>query len=187
MLKLIREEKAEKILREHDGWLQEISEKYPLPKAVLQAVLFKEMTDIDLADPAADLLVRLGKFSKKDSSTGYAQIFGYVALGAVNFAVDRNLATYESLGISCDHRLDRNNPADVRMIWKKLDTDPRFNMEAAALNLLSCAEEMTGRIDFSHYTPEELQLVLTRYNANVRHITDYGKQTYEYYLKFSRE
>ena len=74
----------------------------------------------DHMDVAADLAVRLGIFPKKDSSTGYAQIFGYVGMNAANFAVDQGLSTYESLGIETDHRLDPANEDDVRLVWKLL-------------------------------------------------------------------
>ena len=229
MLHLISPARAESIIERYEPKIREICGKYGMPPAVLKAVLYTEMIRIDLMDVAADLVVRLGAFSRKDSSTGYAQIFGYVALNAANFAVDRGLASYASLGLgtssgaklhdSADskkadqnasvkrtgeaddstdtakadltgstvqqRRLDPKNPADVRMVWLKIHKDPAANMEFAALNLLSCAEEMTGRIDFGGYTPEELKLVFARYNANVKRITPYGEEAYGHYLRYS--
>ena len=41
---------------------------------------------------------------------------------------------------------------------------------------------MTGRIDFEHYTPEEMKLIFTRYNGNLKQISPYGEKAYQYYL-----
>lgn len=71
------------------------------------------------------------------------------------------------------------------MIWTRLNTDTKFNLELAALNLLAAAEEMTGRIDFGGYSADELKLVLTRYNADVKHITAYGEAAYQHYLRYN--
>ena len=176
--------KTERIIERLTPTIETIARKYGMPTAMIQAVLRKEMPQIDLMDFAADLAVALGGLLKKDSSTGYMQIFGWVGLNAVNFAVDRGLATYESLGIWSDHRLDPHQDADVRLIWKKMERDRSANLEIAALNLISCAEEMTGRIDFAHYTEEEWKLIFTRYNQNTRKVTPYGEETYRYFVRF---
>lgn len=178
--------KTEKTIDKLTPQIEVIAQKYDMPAAAIQAILRKEMPQIDLMDFAADLAVALGGLLKKDSSTGYMQIFGWVGLNAVNFAVDRGLATYESLGIKSDHRLDSHRDADVRMIWKKMEGDRTANLEIAALNLISCAEEMTGRIDFVHYSEEEWKLLFTRYNQNTRKITPYGEETYAYFVHYLR-
>ena len=183
-MRLYSSKKAERILTRYDGWIRIVSSRYGVPVEVIKAILFQEMTMIDLADIAADLVVKTNLFRKKDSSTGYAQIFGYVGLNALNFAVKRGLATYESVGISCVHRLDPNNPKDVRLVWKKLHSNPKANIEIATMNLLVAADEMTGRTDFSTFSDEELKLVLTRYNANVRHVTPYGERAYKKYREY---
>lgn len=184
MVHLISPGRANRILQRYSDWIDAVAARYGVPAAVIRAILYQEMTMIDLADPVVDLMVWSGVFRKKDSSTGYAQIFGYVGLNAVNFAVDRGMATYESLGITSDHRLDAGVARDVRLVWKKLWLDQKANIEIAALNLLMAADEMTGRIDFDGYLPDELKLVFTRYNADTRHITPYGERAYRRYLGF---
>ncbi len=184
MLKLIGKQRAERILEKYAPWLRTVSNKYAVPVPVIKAVLYQEMTDIDILDAAADLAVWTGLFPKKDSSTGYAQIFGYVAVNAVNFAVDRGLTDYAALGIPSDHRLNSADKKDVRMLWKLLRRDRRLNMEAAALNILSAAEEMTGRRDFSSFSDRELQLIFTRYNADIRRVSPYGQRVYSHYLRY---
>ena len=184
MLKTISDKKAEEILEEYSPWIMTLSERYRIPQAVIKAILYMEMTGMDIMDPIADAVVRTGLFSKKDSSTGYAQIFGWVGIKAVNFAADRGLTDYAKLHIPSDRRLDPCSQDDVRLMWKYLRSDKKANMEVAVLNMLCAAEEMTGRIDFSGYSEEELKLVLTRYNADTDHITGYGEEAYRHYLRY---
>ena len=176
--------RAQRILKHYAEWIATVSARYLVPEAAIKAILYEEMTRIDIMDPLVDLAVATSLFKKKDSSTGYAQIFGYVGLIAINFAVDRGLATYESLGIKSDHTLDAANERDVKTVWSKLHRDQHFNIEVATLNLLVCADEVAGHTDFSHLSERELKLVLTRYNANTRTITSYGEQAFQRYVEF---
>ena len=208
MLRIISRRRAEKIIAAEAEKIRSLECRYGLPCAYLQAILLKEMTEIDVLDLAADLAVKLywirydmlslarrilkqppldgfpeGLLKKRDSSTGYAQIFAYVAIRAIAFSLENGLDDgLEDFGLSADHPLRETNPADLRLIWRRLNRDTAFNLRAAALNLIAAAEEMTGRIDFSSYTPEEIQAIFTRYNANTRVITAYGRETYQYYL-----
>lgn len=184
MLKLISPARAQQILSRYDEWIRTVSARYGVPEALIKAILYQEMTQIDIADPIADLTARSGLFGKQDSSTGYAQIFGYVGLNAINFAVDRGIATYESLGVECDHALDPDNKSDVRLVWKMLHDNPKANIEIATLNLIAAADEVVGRVDFGSLTDDELKLVMTRYNSNVRRITSYGEQVFRFYEAF---
>ena len=208
MLKLYSEKAAERIIRRLSPRIGEISARYPLPSPVIKAVLYREITGIDLFDPLADLLVRCnwlrisileklgfpgggrrrgsGPLYKLDSSTGYAQIFAFVGIDAVNFALDRGLCTPESLGLPPDRRPDRDDPRDLRFYWRRLKGRKDFNLELAALNLLSAAEEVTGRIDFGGYSPEELKRIFTRYNGTSKTVTAYGEAAYADYLRYLR-
>ena len=185
MMKLINPSKAEGIIERYDAWIGQVAERYQVPAALIKAILYQEMTQIDLMDPVADIAVQIAPRYSRDSSTGYAQIFGRVGLAAVNFAVDRGLATYESLGISSDHRLDVASRRDVRKVWRKLHEDPKANIEIATLNLLVIADEMVGRLDFDTFSDDEIKLVLSRYNANTNQVTLYGEQAFQHYRRYS--
>ena len=209
MLKLYSKKAAERIIRRLSPRIGEISARYSLPAPVIKAVLFREITGIDLFDPLADLLVRCnwlrvsltekpgtsgrrsgqgkGLFGKLDSSTGYAQIFAFVGIDAVNFALDRGFCTLESLGLPPDRRPDRNDLRDLRYFWHRLKRQREFNLELASLNLLSAAEEVTGRINFGSYSPEELKRIFTRYNGTAKTVTAYGEAAYADYLRYQRE
>lgn len=190
---------AERIIRRLDAPIRQISARYALPAPVLQAVLFQEISQIDLLDVLADALVALNLLClagrstlpkkrsilyKCDSSTGYTQIFARVGIEAVNYALDRHLTTAEALGLP-SRRLNAADPRDLRLVWRRLHRKPVFNLELAALNLLSAAEEKTGRIDFASYTPEELQHILTRYNGTSPTVSAYGKSAYAQVLRYA--
>jgi len=185
MIKLINPGKAEGIIKRYDAWIGQVAERYQVPAALIKAVLYQEMTQIDLLDPVADIAVQIAPRYSRDSSTGYAQVFGRVGLVAVNFAVDHGLATYESLGISSDHRLDEASRRDVRKVWRKLHEDPKANIEIATLNLLVAADEMVGRLDFGTFSDDEIKLILSRYNANTNQVTSYGEQAFQHYRRYS--
>ena len=72
-------------------------------------------------------------------------------------------------------------------MWRRLSSDVKYNIRLSALNLIAAAEEMNGHTDFARYTKEELELAFTRYNANVRYVTAYGREVYGYYLRYGGE
>jgi len=206
MLKLYSPKKAERIVDKYGDWIETISRRYAVPAACVKAVLRKEIAEIDLFDPAVDLLVRLnwlryrlrrfffrnrpaqrsGRVPKDrhDSSTGYAQIFGYVAIDAANYAMERGLEDAAGLSLPDGCHPDRYHADDLCSMWHRLAGDAKYNIRMGALNLIAAAEEMNGHTDFSRYTPEEFQRAFTRYNANTRSITNYGREVYGYYCKY---
>ena len=182
MFRLYSAQMAERIIRRLSPRIQAISGRYAIPAPVLQAILYQEITKIDVLDIAADLLVRLNWLRL---TLRYTQIFARVGIDAINFAVDRGLTTTETLRIPVQRRLDRNRPRDLRLIWRLLKRNKGFNLELAALNLLSAAEQKTGRIDFQSFSPEELKLIFTRYNGTSKTISGYGRETYQQYLRYT--
>ena len=163
-MKLYSRQSAERIIERHTDWIHMLSQRYPIPEACVKAILFNELTEIDFLDILADLAVkgywlryslrkklgcrdatpilRRGVFGKRDSSTGYAQIFGYVGINAINFAQDRGLWDAAAHEIPPVLRLNPDEPDHLRLVWMRLNKDMRFNLELAALNLLAAAEEM---------------------------------------------
>ena len=191
MIKLLYSPKsAERFIRRHDGVIRAVAARYALPAPFIRALLYTELVRIDLLDPVADLLVRLsghgagGLLRKRDSSTGCGQIFGFVAINAANFAVERGLTDYSALGLP-ERRLDPDSPADLRLVWTRLNRDPAFNIEMSSLNLIAAADEVTGRIDFPSFSPEEIQRIYTRYNGTAPQITAYGREAYSHYLRYA--
>ena len=212
MLRLYGPARAERIVSRLEPTLREMSRQYGIPGAYILAVFRKEIADIDIFDPLADMavwfywfryslrrrlcrlglarrpepLLRQGPFGKRDSSTGFGQIFAFVGIKAINYALDHGLDTPEGLGVPRDRRLSPRDSEDLRRIWMRLVRDRSFNARLSILNLIAAAEEMNGRTDFAAYGPEEIQRTLTRYNADVRTVTAYGRETYRYYLAYER-
>lgn len=190
MLKLYSPKAAERILRRYDGTIRAVAARYALPAPFIDALLYTELVRIDLLDPLADAVVALNHrfgtalLGKRDSSTGFGQIFGFVAVNAANFAVSRGLTSYTSLGLP-ERKLDPADSADIRLVWHRLNREPDFNIELCALNLLAAAEEVTGHMDFSGFTPDEIRRVYTRYNGTVPHVTPYGEEAYRHYLRYA--
>ena len=212
MLGLYSRRKIASLLAEWEPKLEEIGRKYPVDVCCVKAVLFTEMLRINMLDVAADFAVHsywlrgdirrklfeagflksdrplLGGrvFCKKDSSVGLAQIFGFVAIDAINFAIGRGFALAAELGVPEGRRLDKSRDEDLRYIWTRALRDRGFNIELCALNLLAAAQERTGRVDFGSYSPEELKLIFTRYNGTVNGISSYGEEAYARYLDLKR-
>ena len=192
MFRLYGPRRAESVLRKRAGEIRAAADRYSVPAAVLKAILYKELTEIDALDVLADLAVRFywlryflrnrppllrrGVLGRRDSSTGHAQIFGWVAVNALKSAAEHGLPLPEGTP-------ELDAPDTLGRVWKRLNRDRRFNLECCALNLLVCAEEMTGQRGFDGCSEEELKLILTRYNADVRSVTPYGEAAYRQYLR----
>jgi len=205
MLKLYTRGRIQRILRRLRPQLAAIEAEYGVPVPCMQAILAQEMPQIDALDALADMAVALywlrwrvkkrllprlspakPLLGKRDSSTGYAQIYAVTAIGAICYAVSQGITDKSALGLSAAF-LDPKEPADLCRIWHRLRKDRVFNLRCAALNLLYAGAQMTGSDDLAAASPEELQLIFTRYNANALHITAYGRQAYQLYLAFRAE
>ena len=185
-MSLYSREYIDRVIVQNRDWIHSVAARYRMPSAAILAVLRLEMERIDAFDLAADFVVSSQIFSKKDSSTGPMQIFGRTGVHAINFAVAGGLTSYSALGFHVNHRLDEHNIADVHLVWKRMHQDVHANIEIAALNLLCCAHEMTGRLDFDSFSASDLKLIFTRYNQDTRSITSYGETAYRYYLFYLR-
>ena len=174
----------DRILVRFSDWIANVSARYGVPASAIKAILHKEMSMIDVFDLGADLAVRAGLFGRKDSSTGYAQIFGRVGIVAANYAVGKGYTTYGDLGLACEHMLDAENPQDVRMVWERLNGDPYVNIELATANLLVAAEEVVGRTDFAEFSEGDFKRVFSRYNARTTAVTAYGRDVYRIYVEY---
>lgn len=198
MIHLYDEKSALRALEKQEGVIDDICLACALPPACLKAVLMTELTEMDILDPLADAVVAINwlgapllmpdegggsPLRKLDSSTGYGQIFARVAIEAIRFAEAQGIPARRLLGLNALPSAEK--PEDLEAVWHRLNRDTRFNLSCSALNLLHCAHQMTGRVAFDSYTPRELKLILTRYNADVKHVTPYGEKAYAYYLRFS--
>lgn len=188
MIKRYTKSGVQRILRRCAPDIAIAAQAYGVPQACIRAILYQELTGMDWLDPMADLAVacywrfqpvwdRLHLPIKRDSSTGYGQIFAATAIQAINFAYEQG---FRDLPVSPPVDASRS----LGTVWRRLHSDKPFNIRCIALCLLHAAAEMTGSTDFETFSPEALQLVFTRYNANAQKITQYGKDTYAHYQTF---
>lgn len=185
MIRLYSVAKTEEIIQKLAPVIRQVSADYGVPGAAICAVLFREIKEIDLWDAAADTAVRFGWFGRSDSSTGYMQIFGRVAIRALRFARDHGIETPDRLGMP--DGLDEDVPADVRKMWLRLNRDTAFNLRMGTLNLLAAAYETAGELAFSRLGEDGMKHAFSRYNANTRTVTSYGEEVWGYYLKYGGE
>ena len=198
MIHLYSEDQALQMLERCGSDIARICAECGLPPACLKAVLMMELTCMDILDPLADTVVAVNwlgapllhpapdsgnPLQKLDSSTGYGQIFSRVAIEAIRFARERGISCAALLELKPE--LSPENPEDLRLVWRRLNRDQVFNLSCSALNLLHCAWQMTGRLAFGSYSPQELKLIFTRYNADVKQVTQYGEAAYAWYLRFA--
>jgi len=199
MLNLYSEENALRVLEENAAQIDGICGECGLPPAYLRAVLMMELTRMDILDPLADTVVAVNwlgapllrpavedknPLRKLDSSTGPGQIYSRVAIQAIRFARECGVSVAAIRDLKPE--LSEEDPEDLRLVWRRLNRDTAFNLSCAALNILHCAWQMTGRIAFDSYSPQEIKLIFTRYNADVKHVTAYGEEAYAWYLRFSK-
>ena len=179
---------VQKVMRRCYPHIKVAERAYGVPAACIQAVLYRELTGMDWLDPLADLAVacywrfqplwdRLGLPAKRDSSTGYGQIFASTAIKAINFAYENGIRDLPAAA-------PLDGQTALGEVWRRLHRDIPFNVRCIALCLLHAAYEMTGSTDFSSFSPDDLQLIFTRYNADTQTVTLYGKETYGYYQSF---
>lgn len=206
-------EDALDIIQNKEPLIESLSEKYGIPKAAIQTILLRELRFMDVRDDFADSLVigsneyvrQLEEWnnlptSKKflvpppsaplinrwDSSTGYAQIFSWVAIDAINHAIQKGITTKENLGLDPSITLDKKNQQDIYFIWKRLHDDPDFNLEVATLNLVKCADDEVGKPDYENYSEDEIKTMLSRYNGTNDDAKQYGQECYNCYEIFKK-
>ena len=182
MFRLYSEKRAEAIIAAMDRDIEACEADYGVPAPCLRGILLREIREIDLMDAAADAAVRLGLFGRRDSSTGYAQIFARTAVSSLRFAEERGIATAEMLGLP--PLPPGADPAYLRAVWFRLNGDRTFNLRMAALTLLSAAHEASGSTDFENMTAENMKRAFSRYNSSSCSVSAYGEEVYRHYLRF---
>ncbi|ANZ41458.1 hypothetical protein BBK82_41400 [Lentzea guizhouensis] len=114
-------------VRAHDALITELSNRYNMRKALIQASAYWEMRHIGIEDHAKDAAVEAYHktgVGERDSSTGIAQIFGEAALRAWNHCINREFVT----GVI----RDPDNDDHLYAAWQEVRND-----EAHALRTVS--------------------------------------------------
>ena len=170
----------------------EIAGQLCIPAEWILGIMEHEMAMMNVLDVVADRLVILYWYVwrllnrlhvhhnpvwkrhgmiRNDSSTGYGQIFARTAMEALDFARMHQICDPQCT-FSSDH------PEDMWKVWKRLHTDRRFNVLVCGLCLIHAGTRINGTRPTQAYTPDEVQKMFSRYNANTETITEYGIEVY---------
>ena len=189
----------------YDSQLNNLSNRYNMPKAILQTILFRELWCVGADDDLADGYV-LAYYSYQqqledwsalplwqqaltpapeapipyisDSSTGLGQIFAKTGINANNYAI--------SAGYITGRTYDITDWKDVNEMWQKLFYDNSFNLKMMSLVILHAIVEKNLPSNTFNYTSDQYKKLFTRYNASLSiDINDYGRECYQYFLIFN--
>ncbi|HHW37103.1 MAG TPA: DUF1906 domain-containing protein [Bacillales bacterium] len=193
-------------LLNYDELITNLSRTYSLRKALIQSVLFSEMSLYGVDDTVSDALVQsyynycvqLEQWEslspeeqaiippptppaiiKKDGSTGLGQIFARTAINAINFAVGARIIQSETY--------DSANWKDMMYVWENLHNDNIYNIKTCALVLIHAALDYLQLNDnYYEYNENEIKSVLARYNGTDDRATQYGERVYKLYQIFEK-
>ena len=200
-------EDALDIILSYDDIITKYSNRFDIPKALLQTVIFREQRFVWFADDVADSIVIQSYFYDKalddwqalspaqqlvtplpeipigyrhDCSTGLAQIFGATAIKAINYAVLQGIITDE-------RSYNAENLEDLKTIWYKLKDDDDFNVKCAALTLIFEARSTLGYSeDYQNYNMDQIAMIFTKYNSISDLPNDYGKDCAKWFTIFNK-
>jgi peptidoglycan hydrolase-like protein with peptidoglycan-binding domain len=131
-----------------------------LRKALVQAPVLWELRKWNPLDGLADDEVAEG--DRDDSSTGWGQIFGWVAIDARNYCIDQGIING-----------DRLTDSDKMSVWKRLRDEPTYNISTAAYLTLYNAHQIGVPRPGLDTSDSDTQAILARYNG-----TDEGSEKY---------
>ncbi|MFE6623660.1 glycoside hydrolase domain-containing protein [Streptomyces sp. NPDC057740] len=132
-----------------------------LRKALVQAPVLWELRKWNPLDKFADDAVKDG--DRDDSSTGWGQIFAWVAIEARNYCMDQ--------GIINGSRL---TDADKTSVWNRLHDDPSYNISTAAYLTIYNAHQIGVARPGLNTSDADSQDILARYNGTGDGAEKYG-------------
>ncbi|MFH8257041.1 glycoside hydrolase domain-containing protein [Streptomyces roseolus] len=159
---VISTSEAFKKVMDADWLFTNLARTLKLRKALIQAPVLWELRKLNPLDAVADEAVRLG--AKDDSSTGWGQIKGMVALEARNYCIERGIINGTPL-----------TSADLRWVWDNLQ-DPHYNIPSVAYLTVYNAHQLG--IDRPSLTTSlvDTQKLLARYNGTGDKAAQYGRE-----------
>ncbi|MFJ5261964.1 glycoside hydrolase domain-containing protein [Streptomyces sp. NPDC088387] len=145
--------KAVELVLSADWLFTSLARQLRLRKALIQAPVLWELRKMNPGDFAADTAVKTGVWD--DCSTGWGQIFGWVAIEARNYCVRQ--------GIINGQILDRGRDLDA--VWTQLNEDPIYNIKSVAYLTIYNAFQVDKPRPGLNTSDVDSQIILTRYNG----------------------
>jgi peptidoglycan hydrolase-like protein with peptidoglycan-binding domain len=135
-----------------------------LRKALVQAPVLWELRQFNPLDPIADEAFKAGL--KDDSSTGWGQIYGWVAIEARNYCVEQGLLNEPLLTLEDDRST----------VWTRLHENPEYNIETAAYLTVYNAFQIDLPRPGLDTSDSDSERIIARYNGTDEAITEqYGR------------
>ncbi|MFE0420657.1 glycoside hydrolase domain-containing protein [Streptomyces tendae] len=134
-----------------------------LRKALVQAPVLWELRQFNPLDPIADAAVKAGL--RDDSSTGWGQIFAWVAVEARNYCVEQGLLNEPLLTLEDDRST----------VWTGLHEDPEYNIETAAYVTVYNAFQIGLPRPGLDTSDADTERIIARYNGTNEAAEQYGR------------
>jgi peptidoglycan hydrolase-like protein with peptidoglycan-binding domain len=146
-------------------WLfTSLSRQLGMRKALIQAPVFWEMRQLNPADFAKDEAVKAGL--DNDSSTGWGQIFAWVAIEARNYCVEQGIINGQMLDLATQRH----------EVWTKLHEDQVYNISTVAYLTIYNAFQINLPRPGLNMSFADIQRILSRYNGEPSQVTEkYGQ------------
>lgn len=177
---------------DNDARVTSICQKYNIRKALLQSVYLWEYAVEGLDDIASDSAVKASHAFRLnpllpepkeliyDCSTGPCQIFAWVAIDAINYAISK--------GLYSGTKYNKENNDHLYTVWNKLQ-NINFCIEICALVLLHAASMVgvsVSKNDNYTFTTAENKKIISRYNGIGDEAKAYGERNYKTYTVFEK-
>lgn len=145
-----------------------LARRLRLRKALIQAPVLWELRKYNPLDFAADTRVKasLEAGLEDDCSTGWGQIFGWVAIEARNYCVRQ--------GVISGPILDKSR--DLKSVWTQLHEDPEYNIKTATYLTIYNAYQIGKPRPGLDTSEADLQQILARYNGTGPDADEYGRE-----------
>lgn len=155
--------KALDLVLSADWLFTSLARSLKLRKALIQAPVMWELRKFNPLDIIADEAVEAGL--KDDSSTGWGQIFAWVAIEARNYCVQQGIINGTPL-----------TDDDKFAVWKNLHEDPLYNIRTAAYLTIYNAHQLGIARPGLNTGEADTQALLARYNGTNEAAEQYGRE-----------
>ncbi|NUV71920.1 MULTISPECIES: glycoside hydrolase domain-containing protein [unclassified Streptomyces] len=155
--------KAFDLVLSADWLFTSLARQLKLRKALIQAPVLWELRKMNPLDFAADEAVKNG--FDDDCSTGWGQIFAWVAIDARNYCMQQGIINGTPLTNS-----------DIPVVWENLHEDPTYNIRSAAYLTVYNAHQLGAPRPSLTTSPAQTQALLARYNGTGDDAAKYGRE-----------
>jgi hypothetical protein len=159
---LVTTTEAFNYVMEADWLFTNLARALKLRKALIQAPVMWELRHLNPPDAIADEAVRNGLLA--DCSTGWGQIFAWVAIEARNYCIQQGIIN----GVPLDS-------GDTRAVWDLLQ-DPHYNIPTAAYLTIYNAYQLGIARPSLTTSQAHTQALLARYNGTGDSAAEFGSQ-----------